>query len=364
MSIRVISTLACASAAVAGMVVAPATAAPSRPSPMRACDLLAARTGSDHASGAVRSPFRTAQRLADALRPGKVGCLAAGQTFVGDLTLRRPGRRSAPITLTSAPGRAATLRGRIWLSNSADDVTLRGLRLDGRNARGLPSPTVNSDRARFVANDVTNHHTGICFSIGSVAHWGTAHDTQIVGNTIHDCGRLPATNHDHGIYVESARRTLISDNIISNNADRGIQLYPDAQSTVITRNIIDRNGEGIIFSGEGSHTSNGNVVTRNIISNSRLRYNIEAYWGNPGLIGRGNVVRDNCVWNGAHGELDRSGGYKVSGRLLVVDPRYVSSRGGRARLHPKSRCRDYAPRSGAGLGASVKPAVVPHRGGR
>ena len=64
-------------------------------------------------------------------------------------------------------------------------------------------------------------------------------------------GPLPSTNKDHGIYVTNAKDTVIRDNWIYDNVDRGIQLYPDAQHTRITGNVIDGNGEGVVFSGDG-----------------------------------------------------------------------------------------------------------------
>ena len=42
---------------------------------------------------------------------------------------------------------------------------------------------------------------------------------------------------------------MIRDNWIYDNADRGVQLYPDADGTVVTGNVIDGNGEGVIFGG-------------------------------------------------------------------------------------------------------------------
>ena len=45
-------------------------------------------------------------------------------------------------------------------------MTVRGLRLDGRNPDDQASPIVNADRAKFVGNNVTNRNTGICFLIG------------------------------------------------------------------------------------------------------------------------------------------------------------------------------------------------------
>ena len=79
--------------------------------------------------------------------------------------------------------------------------------------------------------DITNHHTGICMSLGSLDTYGRADRAMIRDNHIHDCGRMPATNYDHGIYVAAADDVVIRDNFIYDNADRGIQLYPDAQDT-------------------------------------------------------------------------------------------------------------------------------------
>ena len=111
-------------------------------------------------------------------------------------------------------------------------------------------------------------------------------------NRIHNCGQLPATNHHHGIYVEASDRARITDNWIYDNADRGVQLFPDAQDTYIARNVIDGNGQGIIFSRESAH----NLAENNVISNPVLRYNIEDWE----LTGSGNMARRNCVWSTRH----------------------------------------------------------------
>src|SRR5207245_8215668 len=86
-------------------------------------------------------------------------------------------------------------------------------------------------------------------------------------NRIHDCGRIPSSNHDHGIYLAYSDNTKVLDNVIFDNADRGVQLYPDAQGTLIKGNVIDGNGEGVIFSGAGGSASNDNVVEHNVITN-------------------------------------------------------------------------------------------------
>ena len=171
-------------------------------------------------------------------------------------------------------------------------MTVRNLKLNGRNPDGLPSPTVNANNAVFRDNNVSNRHTGICFAIGS-DRYGYASGTVIKHNRIHDCGRLPATNHDHGIYVAHADGTVIEDNLITS---------------------------------------------------STIRYNVESHW--PG-IGTGNVVRDNCVWtrrSSYRGSPDGSG-IEPSPRgvsavdNLVADPLYVDRKASDYRLDPDSPCR-------------------------
>ncbi|HEU0019697.1 MAG TPA: hypothetical protein VFQ14_05335, partial [Thermoleophilaceae bacterium] len=48
------------------------------PSAASACSRVASPLGSDSGAGSEAQPFKTAQRLADSLAPGQVGCLRAG----------------------------------------------------------------------------------------------------------------------------------------------------------------------------------------------------------------------------------------------------------------------------------------------
>ena len=162
--------------------------------------------------------------------------------------------------------------GRLHVADEANNVVVQQLDLDGRNRAGLPSPTINGDNVVFRDNDVTNRHTTICFLLGSV-EWGRARGTVIERNRIHNCGEMPPTNHHHGIYVEYSDGARITGNWIYDNADRGVQLFPDAQDTYVARNVIDGNGQGVVF----SRKSANNVVENNVISNPLVRYNIESF---------------------------------------------------------------------------------------
>ncbi|MGZ8665696.1 MAG: right-handed parallel beta-helix repeat-containing protein [Solirubrobacterales bacterium] len=312
------------------------------------CDLYASPTGSDSAAGSLEAPLRTVQRLADSLSPGQVGCLREG-VFEGsgeagdpfrELKITRP-----EITLTSAPGEQATVSARLWIARGADGVTVSNLDLDGANSRDLPSPTVNADGAVFRHDDVTNGHTSICFALGSPV-WGRAGNTLIEENRIHGCGQLPSTNQEHGIYLSAADDTVIRGNWIYDNADRGIQMYPDAQRTVITGNVIYGNGEGLIFSGDQAVASSGARVSGNVIAGSRIRRNVESYYSGNAPIGTDNLVRSNCIHGapgGYYGGSDGSGvqspqvGFTATGNVNR-DPEFRDASAADFRLAPGSAC--------------------------
>ena len=160
----------------------------------------------------------------------------------------------------------------------------------------------------------------------------------ITRSRIHDCGRLPSTNYDHGIYVEAATGTRIEWNLIYRNADRGVQLYPDAQGTTVDHNVIDGNGEGIIFSGDDGYASSGSNVYDNLLTNARIRHDAESWWpaGNP--VGTNNRLHDNCIWGAAESPIDTSGGGFLAYRNLILKPQYVAAAVHDYRLAPTSPC--------------------------
>jgi hypothetical protein len=302
-----------------------------------ACDRVASPHGSDAGPGTLGRPFRTAQRLADSLRPGQTGCLRRG-TYRGSLRIRRAGTAGHPITLQPRPGESARLVGPIVVTRRGSHVVVRRLYLDGRNRAEAPSPIVNGQHILFLDNDVTNDHTAICFALGNY-RFGIARHVTLQRNRVHDCGTLPATNLEQGVYVAIARDTRVIGNWIYANADQGVQLYPDAQRTRVVGNVIDSNGEGIIFGGSGRFAASDNLVEGNVISNSTLRDNIESNFDGP--IGSDNLLRRNCIGGGARddalgGIIDPVIGFEPIDNLVGAP----SFRGpGDYRLAPGSPCR-------------------------
>ena len=138
--------------------------------------------------------------------------------------------------------------------------------------------------------------------------------------------------------MQYARNTVIKNNYIYDNADRGIQLYPDADNTLIEHNVIDGNGEGIIFSGGGSNASDNNIVQDNIVTNSRVRSNIEYFYEDGAPIGTGNLVEHNCVYGGARENIEGNGIAFTAQDNVTVDPLFVDRDAKDFRLREDSPC--------------------------
>ena len=246
------------------------------------------------------------QRFVNRLNKGQTGCLSGGN-YSGGVTISKP-----HVTLKSRPGQRATiLGGQVRINATAKGATLLRLKLYSDQL----SPLIYASHAVVSRSTITNDHRDICLTVDKYPGAPTPKGVRIEKNRIHGCGRLPATNFDHGIYITQARGTLIRRNLIYDNADRGIQLYPHAHGTKVVGNVIDNNGEGVLFGGASAR----NTVTRNIISNSRIRHNAES----ADSSGRHNVVRKNCVWTKQRGYY--SGKPKRSG-IMGADRRFRVSK--------------------------------------
>jgi Right handed beta helix region len=306
-----------------------------------ACTRFASPHGSDSAAGTTRRPFRTAQRLADSLRPGQTGCLHGG-TYSDDgedfvVTFRRAGRPGAPITIRSHPGERARILGTVYVARGADHVTISGLTLEGQGQDSTLK--VNAADVVIRSNDITNAWRGVnCIILGSNNGWGGAVRPVIRGNRVHECG-TPGDSLEHGLYAANAVGGRIVGNRMWNVAGYAMQLYPNSQHMLVSRNVVD-GGEpsvrgGIVVGGDDDYASNDNVIEHNVIAYAQT-WNVTSEW--EGSVGHGNVARSNCLWGGGRGNLSSDGGL-IASKNKVADPRFVDRARRNYRLAVGSPCR-------------------------
>jgi parallel beta-helix repeat protein len=297
------------------------------PSAGGACDAWAANSGDDQGAGTAASPYRTVERLVNALRPGETGCLVGGQIFEEpdfEIHVLGGGDPGNPITIKTGPGPGsgaeprATVKGRLWIDQQAQDIVFEDLVLDGENPlatlRGagaaLPSPTINGDRVSFIGNDITTNRASTCLAVGSFEGFGAADATTISGNRVHACGvpTTPSQNSgDNGIDIEGSTGAAISNNYVYDNADRGVLIFGDGQNSQISDNVITANRIGVHV-GTAIHNGveilpNGNTFTNNVIAADTLArdnesWEVEGFEEDPSPPHpTGNVVDFNCIWN-------------------------------------------------------------------
>jgi hypothetical protein len=293
------------------------------------CDLYAAPGGSNAAAGTLERPLRTPQALADRLRPGQTGCLRRGTYRSSARTgyvvrFNEGGRRRARLTMRSRPGERARLAGVVFVPRGSDFVTVADLDVDDPTSftrAGQLTVQVNAADTVLEGLDVTNRGRKTCVVLGSSGRWGTAVRTTLRDSVLHDCGSRANGMLDHAIYVSQAVSARILDNRIVRAAGYAVHLYPDAQRTLVARNVMAGNGGGVIFAGEGGEASSGNVVEHNVIAGSLQDYNLAHYWG--GRVGTGNAARENCLFSAGERNVEPPVGF-MAARNLVADPGFAA----------------------------------------
>jgi len=272
-------------------------------------------------------------QFVNALAPGKTGCLKG--VFKQDVTIRRRG-----ITVTSAPRGRAYVCGRITIEDSADDVTLRGLKIDG-SCTDLNTIYLRAERTRLQKNDITNGHKGqSCILVGQSPTGWQADNVTIKRNRIHDCGS--DATRDQGIYLHRTIGTRVEDNVIYDVSAFALQFWGDVRNSKFSHNVTDGGPEsargGLIVGGESEDALPfGNLIEDNIIS----------YTATPaveGLGGSGNLVRENCFWQNRGGPF-RGSGFSQTNNTVARRLQFVNRDAHNYRLRPGSHCKGKGPRT-------------------
>jgi Right handed beta helix region len=310
------------------------------------CDLFASpkvrgwrRLG--QALGSRANPFTTAQAMIDALLPGQTGCLRGGTYELhGELRFSSSGSPGAPITLEGYPGETSRLEGGpIDVPSGSNDVTITHLHIDTTGIDQVGVQIMSADD-QLTHDNITNHNTrGSCVILGSDLGFGQATNTLVADDTIHQCGYDPGDPfEDHGVYDDNTVDATIADNIFWGMPyGWGVQLYPHAQGTQVTHNVINNRGQGIVIGGNSTYTSSDDVVAYNVISTTFAGYALRSWWG--GVVGAGNLAERNCLYSPHARVIERPTlGYSAVGNV-IAKPRYADPAKNDYVLSPRSRCR-------------------------
>lgn len=315
-----------------------------RASRVGGCDLYAAPKGISRllglALGSRANPFTTVQALIDAVLPGQTGCLRGGTYDIpGELRFSHAGRPDARITLAGYPGETATLRGGpLYVPSGSNDVTITHLHIDTKGAGQVGVQIMSADD-ELTNDNITNENTpGSCVILGSDTGWGQARNTLVADNVVHQCGYNPADPfEDHGIYDDNTVDATITRNIFWGMPyGWGVQLYPNAQGTQVTHNVINNRGQGVVIGGDSTYTSSGNVIAYNVITTTIRGYDIESWWG--GAVGASNIAVRNCLYN-PHSLVIQQPSLGLSAAdNMIAKPRYANAAKDNYLLSPRSPC--------------------------
>lgn len=348
-----------------------------------ACDLYADPAGNDANDGltpqtALQSPITLLARL-DA---GQDGCLKDGANFVlggGEAITSAAGNAGSPKILRPAtPGARATITSTtgFWVRPAAHDLVLRDLDIRRKTGKGSGSLfMVDGDRITLDGLDLT-YPSNICLDVGGDPRAGdvdAAEDFVLQRSRVHDCGSdygPPHFQNDsgvHGIYMQFIRDgadadgygAIVEDNLVYRNHNRGIQLYPDTDDALIQYNVLYANGANLNLGSEGAIASQRNLVTNNIVSDSRLdAYLDDGFVGDTAEVhgnyaigvDTGNHVDGNCVSNSANPDKLYDGrGFTHADNIENQDPQYADAANGDFTLAPQSPCAGKGPRPANGV---------------
>ena len=193
------------------------------------------------------------------------------------------GTANDPVVIQSSGAPRASVRAQAWLQEASHDITFTDLNFIGTpNDVGASMLIIDGDRIVFRNNEIT-YVNGICVDVGNMDGQGgavgdPADDFVLDRNRIHNCGTSRPMNDLgasglHGVYIQNTNHALVTNNVIFDNMNRGVQLYPLAQNTLVEFNVLDGNSSNLNMGGyePENRFSDNNVARNNIITNALLK---------------------------------------------------------------------------------------------
>jgi len=223
--------------------------------PASAGEHFVAPNGKPSGDGSIGDPWdlQTALNQPPAVQPGDTIWVRKGTYSAGmaGFTSKLKGTEAQPIIVRNYPGERATIDGLTspmtlnvtgsytwyWgleiMTSCATRVTATPVCAFGVGTYGAGNKFIN-----LVVHDTLQGFSG----------YNAAPDNEFYGNLSYYNGIVsPDRNHGHGMYFQNISGTkTVSDNIVGDNADEGIQIYGSGNATlvnfIVTGNTIYNNG--------------------------------------------------------------------------------------------------------------------------
>ncbi len=321
-------------------------------------------SGSDTNPGTQSLPFKTIQRAAGIVNPGDTVIVMDGVYTMGTgsctgsiVCLTRGGTASQPITFKSQNRWGAKLNGESnrastgfnYNSATANYINIEGFEIYGIGANGSAqaiSAWKGGQGSRIVGNHI--HDIGrLCTDTSNGQSGITIKQANVVvdGNLIHDVGRFAPgesacvpigenyMNHDHGIYLDSDETSQPTNVVIKNNVfynvNRGwpIHLYSSDGGVYDGVKILHNT-----FATQNPYRD-GHILLNGDIRNTRIENNI-SYQPKAAMIAltevtSGNIARNNLttaanLFGGSTGAPLSGWFSSVTGNRTGTDPRFIN----------------------------------------
>jgi PKD repeat protein len=238
--------------------------APAAPPPASGRVLYVSPSGSDSNSGSQTSPFRTIQKAADVVLPGDTVIVEDGVYTMG--TSNSYCSNATAVVCLTRGGTASN-----WVTFKARNRW--GAKIDGQNNRvqnGFRFASSSASYIRIEGFDVFG--AGNNGSASGFEIYSGPHDIKIIGNNIHDIGRLctDTSNGNVGIYINGTGSVNV---LVENNVIHDIGRFGPGENGCSPSNQHWQNHDHGVYHSKGDDVT----VQNNIFYNMRRGWCIQTY---------------------------------------------------------------------------------------
>jgi hypothetical protein len=273
-----------------------------------ASEHFVAADGAPAGDGSIQNPWdlRTALRQPASLHPGDTVWVRGG-TYSGQFDAKLKGTADKPIVIRNYNGEHVTLEGQehnefvlyvvgsytwFWGMEVTTSCTVRVIATPvcpfGVGVYGPGNKFIN-----LVVHDTLQGFSG----------YNAAPDTEFYGNLSYYNGIVsPDRNHGHGMYFQNSTGSkIVSDNIVGDNADEGIQIYGSGSAALVNFSIVGN----IIFNSSSWPTPHyqynliiaGGQTRKNITVQNNYSYYSAGAGGYAGQFGQYTKGEDMSITN-------------------------------------------------------------------